>query len=585
MASLVPIVILLVMICLWITFRLAGGIVVPIAVVLFTVIFTLALQVIFDAPVDVITSALPVFLVSIGVADGIHIFSEFRDSRIKGFGVPEAVKETLTKLALPVILTSVTTAAAFWSLAITEVVQIKNFGIFVAAGTMIAMVLSLIFIPALLLLLPETKSKKKKTRSVADQKLQNILTGINKWVVANSGKILITAVIMAALGIYGASKIRVDNNGPAYFKPHTNLVKGVNFMNSNLGGSDVFNLLILIPKEKGSMKDPRSLKLIDDLERFLHTDSKFVGKTFSLAGLVKRMNYVMHENDHSYDRIPGEIEYIDEGEERVKVLGRELISQYILLYENGGGDNLSDVVSPDFQEANVRITVRSNSSHDVGIIMDKIREYKKNNFPDYYELKFAGLSSINVASNREIIRGQMTSLGLSLALVLLLLMALFRSSIKGVLGVVPLLFSIIVNFGTMGYFNIYLDIGSAIISSIAIGVGVDYSIHYISRLQIELDRGLSYTEAMMETVKHSGKAIAFNAIVVGTGFLALMFSQFVPINTIGWMVTMTMIISCVSTLVLIPALLNVFRPKFFMINERDSGEVNLISGEPVLNSN
>ena len=121
--------------------------------------------------------------------------------------------------------------------------------------------------------------------------------------------------------------------------------------------------------------------------------------------------------------------------------------------------------------------------------MDDIRRYQQEHFPPHLRLRFAGLSDITVTTNREIITGQVLSIGLSLVLVLGLLIVIFRSLVKGLLGVVPLLFTIVINFGLMGFLRIPLDIGSAIISSIAIGVGVDYSIHYLARLQLELSQG------------------------------------------------------------------------------------------------
>jgi len=258
---------------------------------------------------------------------------------------------------------------------------------------------------------------------------------------------------------------------------------------------------------------------------------------------------------------------VTEGAERFEVAGRDLIAQYLLLYENSGGDALTDVVDFEYQEVNVTLILRTNSSYEVGGLMDEIRRYERKHFPPNLHLRFAGVSEINTTTSREIVIGQVLSLGLSLVLVLGLLMTIFRSVRKGILGVMPLIFSMGSVFGLLGLLRLPLDVGSAVISSIAIGVGVDYSIHYLSRLQLVVNQGLSATEAMLETVRHSGKAIASNAAVVGIGFLALLFSGFVPTITIGWMISLTMLISCLSTLVLIPALLNVLKPRFLFVTQ------------------
>jgi len=153
-----PFVALLAIFFLWLTFRRPSGVAVPMLVVGFSILFTLAIMVIFEVPLNSITSALPVFLISIGVADGIHMFSEYRDNRLEGQPREKAVSMMLEKLALPVTMTSFTTAVGFFSLTVSDIVPILTFGIFVAIGTLLAMVLSLVFIPALLMLLPEKES-------------------------------------------------------------------------------------------------------------------------------------------------------------------------------------------------------------------------------------------------------------------------------------------------------------------------------------------------------------------------------------------------------------------------------------------
>ena len=181
-------------------------------------------------------------------------------------------------------------------------------------------------------------------------------------------------------------------------------------------------------------------------------------------------------------------------------------------------------------------------------------------FPEGMSLRFAGSAELATATNNEVVIGQMTSFTLSLGIILVVLLVQFRSWSKGLLGLVPLLVTVIFNFGTMGLLGIPLNLGTAVVSSIVIGIGVDFAIHYLSRLQFELDRGLSMNDAFAATMAASGKAITANAVTVSLGFLAMTLSDFMPLQQIGMLIFQTLLVSAVATLVLIPALV-AFTPR------------------------
>ena len=561
MAKLFPIVILIILFTLGILFRKPQGIFIPLLVVILTIIFTFVLKVLFKVPLNIVSTTIPVFLISIGVADGVHVVSEFLDQRRAGKNSYDSIKETMEILYIPVIMTSITTACGFFALAATKVVQIRHFGIFVGTGTILAMFFSLIVIPAILLLFPAKKIKIQEKKS--HDFIGVILKNITLFVLKYSYLILTILIIIMGLSLFSIiTRIYVDNNGVLYFKKNSEVVISSNTFNTHFAGTDELNIILTLDDKNGTFKETDNLKVLENIQQFVSKD-KIVGKTLSLADLIKRMNYVLHENDPQFDRLPATFELNEEGE---KIQGKTLVSQYLLLYEMSGGDLLSDFADYDYKKTTIRIVLRTNSSHKVGKLIEKIDEYVKESIPANMSVDMAGLSENNVAMNKEIVISQVQSLGISFVLILLLLLFIFRSFIKGILGLLPLVSTILINFGIMGLLRIPLDIGTAIINSITIGVGVDYSIHYLSRLQKELDKGLPYQEAMLITINNSGKAILFNATVVGLGFLALLFSDFLPINTVGWMVSMTMFICCIVTLVIIPSFLHVFKPRFLKIN-------------------
>jgi predicted RND superfamily exporter protein len=177
-------------------------------------------------------------------------------------------------------------------------------------------------------------------------------------------------------------------------------------------------------------------------------------------------------------------------------------------------------------------------------------------------IRTGGVSKLYLVVNRMIIRTQISSIIMAAILVILVVSLMFRSLSAGLLSVVPLLLAILVNFGMMGFTGTRLDLATAIIASVAIGIGVDYAIHFLNRFHHVARRGRDFKAATAETISTSGRAIIFNMISVAAGFLVLCFSNFPPLQSAGWLIALTMLTSSLGALTLLPTLLNIFRPKF-----------------------
>ena len=175
------------------------------------------------------------------------------------------------------------------------------------------------------------------------------------------------------------------------------------------------------------------------------------------------------------------------------------------------------------------------------------------NFPADFSWQFTGSGNMTTAVTEEIVDGQMSGSALSILMMFLILILFFQSIKMGWIGMLPILVTVVVNFGMMGLFSVSLNIGTALINCLVIGVGVDYSIHYLSRVKKNIFKGMKLEAALQETIHHTGKAILINATIVGIGFSALLLSEMTPIQTMGWLVLLTMLTGTMSTLVLIPA--------------------------------
>jgi len=572
-----PFVALLAVFFLWLTFRRPSGVAVPMLVVGFSILFTLAIMVVFEVPLNTITSALPVFLISIGVADGIHMFSEYRENRIEGLPREKAVCLMLDKLALPVTMTSITTAVGFLSLTVSDIVPIFTFGIFVAVGTLLAMVLSLIFIPALLMVLPEKVSASQEgsgtdenlSRGVhqvnfMDRLFQKSLDVMTAWVLRNARPVLLAALAISAISIYGLSQVKVESSLESYFQADAPLVIANRAM-EKLSGSRTINIVITKTGEEEPWKNPDNLKVVEEFQEFLANEPR-VKRTLSLVDLIKRISYAFNENRKEFNRLPNRFEFLEseeifeengQTEKRTvkrEISGRDLIAQYLVLYENSGGDVLSDVVDSEYLNLNLAVTISSNSTTEEEKLLQSIEDYAVRQFPQGFSMTSSGMVPINVATSNEVVTSQIRSLSGSILAVFLMLALIFRSVSRGLMGMIPLVFTVLFNFGVMGFFGVHLDIGTALVSSIVIGIGVDYSIHYLSSMFHELADGTELHDAISNTVRRSGKAITSNAVTVGFGFLALSVSEFLPLVTLSWMIWLTLNISALATMILIPAL-------------------------------
>lgn len=562
-----PVVILLVATALFVIFRGLSGVVLPMAVAVISVIWTLGIMVLSGVPLNMMTTMLPVFLIAIGVADGVHLVSEFRDQYRRLGNRREAVRATMDHMTLPVIMTSITTAVGFFALAFTDVDVIREFGIFVAIGVLAAMVFSLTFIPAALTLgrggrSPSARPGATRRFQRLDSMVLNLLVRLSAFSMRRNRWVIAVSAVLVLIGFYGMTRIKADNDFTTYFDQEWPIIRSIRAIDEYMAGSNIISVLVKAPEQDGDpFKKPEYLAAVEGLQKHLAINP-IVGKSLSLVDVIKRINLVMHDNDPAYNRLPAKEEVVATNSGDVMVPGRQVVAQYLLLYENGGGENLSDNVDSGFTTLNVSVLLNSQNAIRIGELMEDTQRYAAANMPPGMQIAFAGSAEMAITTNNEIVRIQIVSLAISMVVIFFLLMLQFRSLGKGLLAMLPLAITVILNFGIIGLAGIDLNIAIAVISSIVIGISVDFAIHYLSRLQVELDKGVPLQTALAETMRASGKAIAANAVVVALGFLALALSDLYPLQLMGLMIFQTLLISAFIALVVIPAAATFFNPRF-----------------------
>ncbi len=543
MKKMVPIVLLVITLVLFIMLRSVKSTLLTMAVVFFSVVWSFGLMAAVNIPIYAVSTMIPVMLIAIGVADGIHLYSHLQLYLRKN---PDATKkeasiDMLQQMWKPVAMTSVTTAIGFVALLTSQVYPIKYFGIFTAFGVLMAMVFSLAIIPAGIMIfgLPKVKKTANNKSNTESGLAYNFADKVLK---RKSVSIFVTAAIII-LSIVGMQKIWINSSFLDKFEQNSEIVLTDKFINEHFGGTTTLNLILDADGKKDVFKNPDVLKLTDQMQSQLEDDLEVVGNSFTLTDYTKRMNKVMNADKEEFNTIPDE---------------QNMIAQYLLLYEmSGDPENLNKVVDYNYAKLNVTFQLKSDNSKALNSAIAIIDTYEDDFKKHGITMNYAGSGYKGLIFTDLILEGQILSLILSLIIVILLLSLMFKNFKIGLIGAIPITITALISFGTMGFLDIPLNTTTALLSSIAIGIGIDYAVHFIEQYRINASKSDNQLLVAQKTMAHSGRAISFNAIVVIAGFMVLLFSVFPPNRELGALVSLNMFTSFVGTVTIMHVLLKV----------------------------
>ncbi|HBD93406.1 MAG TPA: hypothetical protein DC057_04475, partial [Spirochaetia bacterium] len=566
--KLFPVALLIVIIMLGIIMRNFKGVLMPVLVTIFAIIWTFSLKGLFRVPVTIVEITIPVMLIAIGCADGVHIVTEFKHFLAKGLDAKAAIKKTMSNLTLPIILTSVTTAIGFFSLISAPGVSIKNMGIFLGFGVMIAMLFSLVFIPAVLSF--SRTGKSVVTIKDAGSYGEKIVGKATDVIFKRKYLILVSVVVLLSVSVIGVLNVKVDNDVVKYFHKNDDFRIATEHVNKTMGG--ISNLFIVLEtNEEDRMKDPEVLQAVEKLQTYLEK-AEHISFTYGLTDYIKYLNFVIHDNDDDFYRIPDLVETvsftgfenIDGNEVKVlkteKVPGKNQVANLIFLYEMDGGDALKSLVTPYYSKLCIHVRIDDSGNEALLKTVRYIEEYLKNNpFADDVKVRFSN-HFVRVIFGKIIIDSQIISLATTLIAVTIVLSLLFRSFITGLLVVLPTFTAVMFNFTVMWLANVKLDMGTSIIASIGIGVGVDYGIHFYQRFKLSFIELGDYFPAVKEALLTCYKPVLSNAFSVAAGFAVLSLSSFNIIFNLGWIVSLSMLTTAFAALIILPAMILIVKP-------------------------
>ncbi len=538
----------IVILCLWLSFRRPMGILLPLLTVTVSSIWTTGLMALVGVPLNTVTSSLPILLTAVGTAYTIHILFNFLYNAAEIPDRKEALVRAVSQVGYAVIMAGLTTVGGFASLGVSQVMPIRYLGIFAAFGTGVALITSITMIPAILSLLMhriEIRPRSASPRS-GGRGLDGMLRGYVRQVIRHRGVVYGVCALIGALCVAGTFRIYAESDYITQFKESSYIRRSDRMINRYFNGSSIMHIIVE-GDEEDYLKDPEVLEKIDKLQRFVEKLPK-VGGTMSLVDYLKRMNQALHADDPKAYRVPG---------------SRELIAQYLLLYSMSGDESdLEEVVNDDYSMGCISVSVKSGSTRHAGWMIDQIKAF--NARETHLPIHITSPMVLGKVVDDLTIRGQVESIITSTIVVFALVALILRSFSGGFLAILPLLLSILMNFGILGWAGIALQAGTAIIGSVALGIGIDYAIHFLNMSRIKAAEVEGLEEAMEATAGTAGRAIVYNASAVGLGFLVLVFSSFKGDIYFGAFITLTMLTASVATLTLLPCLIYTFRPGFLL---------------------
>lgn len=660
---LVPIVVIVVAGVLFFSFRRFTGVFLPLLTVIISCIWAIGAMALLQIPLTILSTVLPVILIAVGSAYGIHVINHYFDEVTQSKEISREthsaqIVEAMSRVIPPVFLAALTTFAGFVSFCFTSVVPIFEFGIFSSFGVLSAFIVAVTLIPAILIL------RGPRNPTIGGRfGVQPSHTGIIDRIIADTLMIVhahkrsvllisLGCIIFAGLGI---SKLVIDNVLMEYFEPDVQVVRSDTFIRENFGGSKLLNLIIKGEKQ-GDVIRPDVLQAIDSLAEYAEENIPEVGKVTSLADVIKRFNQVYNADAPAAGLTPIGANSTEKGEkdtfgdfgdfgdddtttpldktansavtgtvvntgvetqkeraytfsevieklaaaqaarhgryvsatELVDALkkdinykgaayyeiptdpqkyGKEtqeelsmLIQNYLLLMGGNVQDFIDDIHTPATLKVNIQL--RTVGQHDSEQALQAIMAYVKANFPKDISVEANGSMFIEQSLNTLVVQSQLISVAVSFGIVFLILAIYYRSIIAGIIGIIPLMISVALNFGFMGIVGIKLNIGTAMVASFAIGIGIDYTIHYLAAYHHEYTKRRDDRNFLIHTFYGSGKAILFNAVSVGAGFAVLMLSKFNMLSELGLLIALVMATSSFASLTILPTILSIVKPRF-----------------------
>jgi len=534
-----PLAFLIVFLSTFLLFRRFSAALLCLSVVILATIWTFGLMGALGIDINLVSTSLVTLILAVGVADTVHVITDYYQTLMEGVEKEEAIVQSTSSLLAPCFFTSATTAAGFLSLLSGDLAPIKQFGWLAAVGVLLAFLLSVTFAPCMLSFVAPPGDA--FIRGARDGWLSRVLRRLGQPTRRSSVRVLLASALLLCVSAWTLTHLEIGANVLNYFKPDDPVRASMIAVDEALGGATSFEFFI--ETEDGGLKEPAVLNRLQDLETSLE----------ALTGVTRVMS-VLDGLRESHKLLTG-------GEAKDSVLpdNRPLAAQLYLFLE--GDADFRRQVQGDYSVGRMTAQVQLSQAH---ALMPKIPELKARLSKDYSDpaltVRATGYVSLMSEMELYLFSSQIRSLLLAFLVVTSMMVLLLRSLSLGLLSMIPNFLPIVLGLAFMVPAGFALDPGTVMIGSMALGLVVDDSVHYLVRLRRALaDHPLP--EAIGVAMHHTGRAIVLTSVILASGFAVLGLGSFIPNIAFGLVSAVVILMAVVADLVVLPAVLMILRPR------------------------
>jgi len=518
---------------LLLSFRTLQGMVIPFVTGVLSIVWALGLMALFGFPINVLTASIPSLILVIGATEDVHMLSEYHLLLREGVAKLAAIRTTIERAALPILITTATTVFGFASLVTSDLTMLMQFGYASALALTANFVVTVLALPIMLRMWRVPKRfEHLDPEGAHGGTFTRLIDRLGEFNLKYRVHIAVVSVLLVAASLVGWYSLRVNTEPLSFFPEQSFIRVRSSDLRQSLTGFSAFYVVVDSGRPDG-IKDPELMRRIAELQEFLLATGE-VDKTVSAADYLRKIHREMNGGNPGFEAIPD---------------SPEQIAQYLLLLE---GDELSKYV--DFNASTAAIVVRHHvaGSWELTALLERLDAYVNDHFPEHVSVRETGQGILinNAADSMSL--NELVSLW-STFIVISIVHALFFASIRvGLLSMIPNVIPVLLNFGLMGMLGIPLNPGTAMIATIALGIAVDDTVHHVVTYWRELREHRDRRVAMINTMRAQSRPIVRISLALAGGFLILAFSQFVPIRQFGILSAFVMVIAMVSELVLTP---------------------------------
>ena len=526
---------LIIITILYFMFRRISAVFYPLTVVIFSLVTTVGFMAYSDVDFKIPTQIVPSLLLAVSVGASVHFLSIFYDTFDKIGNKREALVYAMQHSGLAITMTSITTAIGVGSFAGSEMAPQADMGVFAGIGVMIALFLTLVLLPAMLSL---TTLEPKVFKD--EKKLDSIMQKFAEVPIRYYKKILVISLVLMAIGIMASASLTLSHHPLKWFSEDNINRVSSEVIDKQMNGSVTIEVIIDKGK-KDAWKSPTELKKLNKLSLDLETykDSNLnIGKVVSIATVLKETNRALHDNDANFYTIPSE---------------QNLVSQELLLFENSGSDDLEELVNSQFSSMRMTIKIQNIDAVKSIDVLEYIKKVTKQAFPND-KIVTTGMVPLLINTFSQALNSSVASYVIALLAISVILVLILGNRTLGLLSIIPNVFPIVLGLLMMYLLKIPLDTFTMLIGSIAIGLAVDDTIHFMYNFKRYYLEDKNYEEAIRKTFFTTGKAMVITSLILSLGFYAYIFANMSSVQNFGLLTGSVILFALLSDLLLAPAL-------------------------------